>query len=89
MRTFEVHLNRRKHSFERFKHLLIFKPKDVNTFLLQKPHAFYVVLGPRRIKVTLSIQLHSQSAGRTVEVHNIRPHTMLTPEFPAADLGTL
>jgi hypothetical protein len=87
--NFEVSLNCPQDLVKRFKYLSVFKAKDANAVLFQKPHAFHIVIRPCKIKVTLSVQLHSQSTRGTVEVDNIGPNTVLASEFRGVELGTL
>jgi hypothetical protein len=38
--------------------------------------------------VNVPIQLYRKTLFRAIEIENIRPDTMLTPEFPSIQLGT-
>ncbi|HEY6721503.1 MAG TPA: hypothetical protein VI363_07700 [Burkholderiales bacterium] len=72
--------------FEIFNDFTILESDQPDSGTLEEPRAQGIVILRSLMVVSRAVQLHSESFSGAVEVQNIRPDAVLTPEFLATQL---
>jgi len=75
--------NHRQNSFEILDDFTILESDQPDSGALKEPRADGIAVLRGFMVVSRAIQLHSEPFSGTVEVQNIGPDAVLTPEFPA------
>ncbi len=83
----ELPRNDCQNSFEILNDFTILESDQPNSRALEEQRAEGIVVLRGLMVVSRAVQLHSEPFPGTVEVQNITPNAVLTPEFPAIQLA--
>ena len=85
----ELPRNDYQNSFEILDDFTILESDQPDSGPLKEPRADCIAVLCNFMVVSRAVQLHGESFSRTVEVQNIGPDAVLTPEFPAPETPVL